>query len=342
MTSLGKPLVTVIIPSYNYARSLGPCIESVLNQTQKNLEIIVIDDHSTDNSLAIARGYPVITLQSEVNGGVAAARNLGVSRASADVLFFVDADVVLDAGAIDAALVELASDPTIVSVCGIYEPRPLFRDSLWEEFRSLQAYVWRASSLGDVSAGFFSLGAIRASAFAVIGPFNVNLRQTEEIDYGERLCRHGRIVLTDLVRGRHDDDHQFLPMMKKFWRRSRDRVPFYLKRRAPMKGFESPRRLGGTLLTALLWMTLLIAVWQPTIGLAAVFAVIAAIVFNERDTYLEAFRVLGAVKLPLFFLWYLAFHTAAGLGVLTGLWKYATSRQFRNLYGDWDARAAVS
>jgi hypothetical protein len=243
---------------------------------------------------------------------------------------------VLDPGAIDAALVEMSTDPSIVSVCGIYEPTPLVRHSFWEECRSLQAYVWRISSLGDVSAGFFSLGAIRSDAFFAVGAFNENLRQTEEIDYGERLHRVGRIVLSDLVRGRHDDDHLFLPTMRKLWRRSRDRVPFYLKKGEFMQGFELPRRLVGTALTGMLWLAPWIAIWSPFGAAATMLALILGLLVVERDIYTHAMRVLGWARLLPFMFWYLSFHTAAGLGVLAGLVKFGLSSRFRKLYGDWE------
>lgn len=331
------PKISVIVPSYNYASSLGPCIEALLDQTCQPHEVIIVDDHSTDNSYAIAQDYPVVALQTPQNSGVAGARNHGVRHATGDILFFVDADVVLDAGALDAAVIAFAQSDDIVSVCGIYEPRPFVRDSLWEECRSLQAYVWRASSIGDVSGGFFSLGAIRRETFDTIGPFNESLRQTEEIDYGERLDRQGRIVLTDLIRGRHDDDHAFWPMMKKFWRRSRDRVPFYFKKRGTMKGFELPCRLRGTFLTGVAWGLALMALLFPAFGLSGLAATLLVILWNERDIYRIALRYLGLAKLPAFVFWYFCFHTAAGLGVAMGLAKFATSAKFRSLYGDWDA-----
>ena len=330
------PSVSVVIPSYNYEQTLGRCLDAVLVQTCRPIEVIVVDDHSTDGSLLLARGFPVTVLMTPRNAGVAAARNLGAHHARGDIVFFVDADVVLDPGAIDAAIVEMKTDPSIVSVCGIYEPIPLVRHSFWEECRSLQAYAWRISSLGDVSAGFFSLGAIRNDAFRAVGAFNENLRQTEEIDYGERLRRVGRIVLSDLVRGRHDDDHLFVPTMRKLWRRSRDRVPFYLKKGELMQGFELPRRLVGTALTGMLWLAPLLALWSPFAAAAAMLALILGLLVVERGIYTQAVRVLGWARLLPFIFWYMSFHTAAGLGVLAGLLKFGLSARFRKLYGDWE------
>ncbi len=341
MTNEELPLVSAIIPSYNYERTIGLCIDALIAQTYPKLEIIVVDDQSTDGSVAEAKKRGVTVVVNETNGGVAVARNRGVVESSGDVLFFVDADVVVEAEAIERAVAQLSTDDGIASVCGIYEPEPLIRDSLWEEFRSLQAYVWRVASIGDVSAGFFSLGAIRRSAFEVAGPFQTNLRQTEEIDYGERLTRVGRIMLSDQVRGRHDDDSQLWPMMRKLGRRSRDRVPFYLRRRQPMQGFELPRRLLATALAGVGWASLAASIlWTPAALLSATAAIGA--VTLESDVYRAALKYLGPIKLVPFVAWYVMFHTAAGVGVLTGIAGVLVDRDFRRMYGDWDGRAASS
>ncbi len=340
MNRSSTPLVSAIIPSYNYERTIGPCIDALAAQTYPNLEIVVVDDRSTDNSVAEAEKRGVTVVVNEANGGVAHARNEGVNSSSGEVLFFVDADVVVAPDAIERAVDQLLVTDDLVSVCGIYEPDPLIRDSLWEEFRSLQAYVWRAASIGDVSAGFFSLGALRRTAYDATGPFRTNLRQTEEIDYGERLTRVGRILLSDKVRGRHDDDHQLWPMLKKLGRRSQDRVPFYFMKKGPMQGFELPRRLAATFLFGLVWTALATSVfWTPAliVGLAA----FAGTVMLEFDMYRAAVSHLGWAKLVPFSAWYAMFHTAAGLGVVSGLVRSLVSSDFRRMYGDWDNGAVA-
>lgn len=92
--------VSVIIPVYNVEGYLAQCLESVTNQTYKNLEILCINDCSTDNSLAILEEYQkkdsrIIILQNEINGGLAYTRNVGIQRASGEYVLFVDSDDVI-------------------------------------------------------------------------------------------------------------------------------------------------------------------------------------------------------------------------------------------------------
>ena len=89
-------LVTVIVPVYNAAEFLCRSIDSVLNQIYENLEIILVDDGSTDNSLHICTEYEVkcskIKAYHKKNEGVSSARNLGLSSARGDYIYFMDAD----------------------------------------------------------------------------------------------------------------------------------------------------------------------------------------------------------------------------------------------------------
>lgn len=88
-----KPLVSVIIPNYNYAKYISEAIKSVLQQTYSNLEVIVVDDGSTDNSLEVLEQFKgKISVLSKTNGGVSSARNFGISVSNGDFICFLDAD----------------------------------------------------------------------------------------------------------------------------------------------------------------------------------------------------------------------------------------------------------
>lgn len=88
-----KPLITIIIPSYNQAEYLPDAIESALSQTLK-CDVIVVDDGSTDGSLEIARKYPVSVI-SQVNKGLASARNTGIMNADTEYILPLDSDDML-------------------------------------------------------------------------------------------------------------------------------------------------------------------------------------------------------------------------------------------------------
>jgi len=91
---MNTPLVSVIITNYNYARFLNEAIASALGQTYPNIEVIVVDDGSTDESVLVAKKHPVRVIE-QPNSGVARARNRGAAEARGEYIVFLDADDVL-------------------------------------------------------------------------------------------------------------------------------------------------------------------------------------------------------------------------------------------------------
>src|SRR5690349_18059587 len=87
------PLISVVIPAYNAAAFLAPTLASVFAQDHRPIEVILVDDGSTDDTLAIARNWsPVLRVCHQDNAGPASARNRGIAMAQGDYLAFIDAD----------------------------------------------------------------------------------------------------------------------------------------------------------------------------------------------------------------------------------------------------------
>lgn len=112
--------VAIIVPVYNSSRFLSECIESIIAQTYKNIEIILVDDGSKDNSLEIIEHYAQIDVRikyvSIINQGVSNARNVGVMMAQSEKVVFVDSDDTVDRNLIEA-LITQAADVDFV-MCG--------------------------------------------------------------------------------------------------------------------------------------------------------------------------------------------------------------------------------
>lgn len=99
------PLITIIIPVYNTEKYIRQCLDSVVNQTYKNIEIIVINDASTDYSYTILKRYDkehknIKLINNYINLGVSASRNIGLNAANGDYIYFLDSDDYIELEAI--------------------------------------------------------------------------------------------------------------------------------------------------------------------------------------------------------------------------------------------------
>ena len=195
--NISQPLVSVVIPNYNYAHFLGQCLESVINQSYPNLEIILIDDGSSDNSINIAQKFgKSIQLLMQPNLGVNAARNKGIRFCNGDLIALCDSD---DYWYIDKVLTqvrEFQNDPNTVLVYTSYQTINMYGDRI--DFD-------QADYTGDLSHTF-----ILKPSQALTGPpsgvmfrkmidgklmlFDEKLRGNgEDWDFFRRICQKGEV-----------------------------------------------------------------------------------------------------------------------------------------------------
>ncbi|MFY1632107.1 glycosyltransferase family 2 protein [Solwaraspora sp. WMMB335] len=327
-----RPLVSVIVPNYNYARALGLCLSALRAQTYPNLEIIVVDDRSTDDSVAVARSYGVRVVQTPANGGPSVARNLGASVANGEILFFVDSDVAAKPDAVANAVALLTERPEIGAVCGNYDPVPLIRDSLVEEYRCMQQSYWLIADEGRIHTMYTALLAMRAEVFAEIGPFNPKLRETENADYGFRLARKYEIWLTPTVRGVHDHDDDLRVLVRKVFTRTRLHIPMYAANPDFPGGLRSGPRAWGSVAALLVLccavLPLLLGPWWSVVPALPVAGYLAC----DWPMY----RFVAVRRSPLFVVYFVAMHfflnVVMAVAALTGFASWFGSRAFRRLY----------
>lgn len=141
-----QPKISVIIPAYNAETYLEPCVRSVLQQTYQNLEILLIDDGSTDKTWEVCRALAaadsrVRPIRKE-NGGVSSARNAGIEAASGAMLLFVDGDDELKENGLEA-LIEAQQRTGADIVAAWYDmgapiPYPEAGDVVWKGTEALQ------------------------------------------------------------------------------------------------------------------------------------------------------------------------------------------------------------
>lgn len=112
---MAAPKVSIIMPTYNQARYIGAAIQSVIDQTFPNWELIIVDDGSTDKTAAIVTQFnePRIHYIDQVNQGVCIARNVGIAKAKGEYLAFLDADDLYERNKLQVQVAHLDQNPTI-------------------------------------------------------------------------------------------------------------------------------------------------------------------------------------------------------------------------------------
>lgn len=115
-------MVSIIVPVYNAEKYLSRCICSLINQTYTNIEILLIDDGSTDNSAIICQDFchidERIKYYRKENGGVASARNCGIDYAMGEYLFFVDSDDYVASNAVEVLWAAATNTGADITICG--------------------------------------------------------------------------------------------------------------------------------------------------------------------------------------------------------------------------------
>ena len=118
------PLVSIIVPIYNSESLLSACLDSILGQSYQNLEIILVDDGSTDHSSQVIKKYAKkdsrIKTITQKNQGQSTARNQGLKLAKGDYISFIDSDDTIDHSFIEKLLQPFQNHHTSLSLCGIH------------------------------------------------------------------------------------------------------------------------------------------------------------------------------------------------------------------------------
>jgi glycosyltransferase involved in cell wall biosynthesis len=117
--------VSIIIPNRNGGATIGKCLEAAFSSGYKDFEVIVVDDFSVDQSVEVIRRYPCKFLQLAKHSGASRARNVGADHSSGDILFFTDADCLLNEDALTIAVESLSSAGPNVVLGGTYTIRPV-------------------------------------------------------------------------------------------------------------------------------------------------------------------------------------------------------------------------
>ena len=200
------PSVSAVMPVRDGAAFLRRSLPALLARVPDDLlEVIVVDDGSTDDSAAYAASLGARVVRGPSPEGPAGARNRGVETSRGDVVFFLDADVVIHEDAV-ARVRQTLADPELVAVFGAYDDRPT-DPGFFSRFKNLQHHAVHTRSAGEATTFWTGCGAVRREAFRAVGGFDAEQfaqPSVEDIELGYRLrAAGGRIRLDPQLRATH-------------------------------------------------------------------------------------------------------------------------------------------
>lgn len=205
MTGQARALISVIIPAFNAERYLAEAIDSVMSQTYRPVDIIIVDDGSTDGTRAVAERYEAsVRYVFQTNAGIGAARNRGIEMARGELLAFLDADDLWASDKLEWQAEALRKDPGLDMIFGYTQqfPTPEMADEIQNRIR----YVAEPTGayLGPAML-------IRRDSFLRVGLFDPQWKVGDFVDWylraidlGLRSAMEPRIVLH---RRLHDTNH---------------------------------------------------------------------------------------------------------------------------------------
>jgi glycosyltransferase involved in cell wall biosynthesis len=197
-SAAGKPAITIIMPVYNgrnyIVKSLPPLVE--MQRRGEVREVLVVDDSSTDDSATIAAQLGARVMPSGGRLGPGAARNQAARAAEGEILWFVDADVIIHD---DAAryMHEGFAEAGVVAVFGSYDDQPPAQNFL-SQYKNLVHHFYHHRGRKEASTFWAGCGAVRKDAFLAVGGFDTERYKRpsiEDIELGYRLRQAGGRIL---------------------------------------------------------------------------------------------------------------------------------------------------
>lgn len=208
-----KPLVSVIIPAYNAEEFISDTIDSILNQSYPNIEIIIVDDGSKDKTAQIVKEYKdkVRYFFQENSGGCSVPRNYGIQKSLGDFLCFNDADDLMMSDRLKSQIDFLSQNPEVGLVFNDYrnfEGKLIYPKTHFESCVSLQsliqgkkqviipdAYIYLAKENFGIAGSFMMRKSLLSQGFC----FDPSLKSSEDFNFYYRLSRVTQVGIINEV-----------------------------------------------------------------------------------------------------------------------------------------------
>ena len=327
------PRVSVVIPVFNGEATLGECLERLYQSNVGEFETVLVDDGSTDRTRDIAARFPVRVVPSGGRVGPAAARNIGAREARGDVLFFIDADVMVRPDTLSTLLAGMEREE-VDGFNGVQSARMRHRN-LASQYKNMWIRWTYLRQHGDVPLFYTTAAAIRRDAFLESGGFDVGYGgpSVEDTAFGQKLKRLGvKVRIHPELEVEHVKRYSLRSLLETDYKRSVSLTR--LKLRHPRDLGENNTSVPASYMASipLFGLAILLGIVGAAAGLdwvqaLAVLALAGTVVLNLE--FLNAIRISDGIgralaSTPLLWLELLV----VGAGTAVGLLSYPFGRRY--------------
>jgi len=266
----GKLNFSVIIPNHNGKNTLDEALDSIFQAGDASIEVIIVDDASTDDSRTIAGQYPVRWIAHDRCRGAASARNTGAGAASGEILVFTDTDVILPPETFKI-LEEHYSNPKTDGVIGLLRPITRY-ENLCSQYKNFYMHSTYMKLPEEVTVFYTSIASIRREVFLTCGEFDEAYRSAsiEDMEFGVRVTGKGyRILIDKRLQVDHIRHYTLLSLLRTGFARAAGTAKIALrdrKNRREKSSYvtSSPTFLAGIALSflATFFLVLFLSLWN--------------------------------------------------------------------------------
>ncbi len=261
-----KPILSIVIPARNAEEKLEQCLKTIQSLNRDDIEVIVVDDASTDETPEVVEKYNYTLEKLSQQRGPAVARNKGVEVSKGEIILFIDSDILISDKTVPLILEDLSHDTETAAVVGMLDKEMPYKNISSQYFNLRKHYDYLLVN-DDLKNLYASITAIRKRIFLEAGGFNETYvrASVEDAELGRRLYRLGyRIKLNKDIRVVHLKQHSLLALICSDFRRASSFIKFVIRERlvgniAKEKRFASFRMgaIGTVSLVPLLLVSLI-------------------------------------------------------------------------------------
>jgi glycosyltransferase involved in cell wall biosynthesis len=327
-----EKFISIVIPNYNNEATIGKCLEAAFSSDYTNFEVIVVDDHSDDSSVEIIRKFPCKLISVQKRSGTSKARNAGAQNSKGEIIFFTDADCLLQKDTLSIINNIFPEVDTDLIIGGTYTRMP-YDGSFYSIFQSefVNYFETKSATHPDYIAAHAMI--IGSAYFKESGGFpEIFLPIIEDVEFSHRVKKAGgKLIMQPSIQVQHIFDFSLVRSLRNAFRKTTYWTMYSLKNNDLLtdSGCAS-KELKVDVISFVISLILLIS-WillqKPVFLYMLLFTFFSNIIINRQlfKAFYESGSCLFAIKAILYYM--VIYPLPVGLGTITGVVKHFTSSQ---------------